>query len=87
MHEIALALLALDHIYHEKSLAEYEEASRLVEKRVQKMFPGFTVAYAVEIGAVSVGDRAYQHGGVAHVLLPIPDKRKEEEARFTPVQV
>lgn len=63
MHEIAQELLALNHIYYEKSLAEYEEASRLVEERVQKMLPGFTVAHAVEIGTVGIGDRAYQHGG------------------------
>jgi hypothetical protein len=41
------------------------------KSRYKQAFPGFAIAYAVEIGTVGAGAEMYQHGGVAHVLLPV----------------
>lgn len=71
MKELFHLLLALDRLYFEGSEDEYEQARQRVETEIQKHLPGFTVAYAVEIGTVSAGEGTYQHGGVAHVLLPV----------------
>lgn len=70
MQEMYQMLLALDHLYFTVSFDEYEEARQTVETQIQQLLPGFTLAYAVELGTVGAGDTAYQHGGVAHVLLP-----------------
>jgi len=74
MQDIYQALLALNHLYCEASLDEYEQAQQALEKRIQQLFPGFTVAYAVEIGMVGTGEAAYHHGGVMHVLFPLEEK-------------
>jgi hypothetical protein len=62
-----------DEEHLEGSEDDYEQARQEVEVQIQKVLLGFTVAYAVEIGTVSVGEGTYQHGGVAHVLLPVED--------------
>jgi hypothetical protein len=74
MREIYSALLALDYLYFTVPLHEYEEARHVVEMQVQRLLPGFTIAYVVEMGTVGAGDTAYQHGGVAHVLLPVREQ-------------
>jgi len=77
MLEMDKALLALDRMYRGECLAEYEAAKQQVEAYVQKFFPGFTVAYALELGTVGAGENAYQHGGVAHVLMPIGEQASD----------
>lgn len=84
MQDISQALLALDRLYGDASLAEYQEALSVLEEQLQQAFPGFTIAYAVEIGTAGADDAAYHHGGVAHVLLPVEAKEhgeKQEEKR------
>ena len=73
MHELSQLLLALDCLYRNESLDEYEQARQMVEAQIKKVLPGFTVAYSLEMGTVGAGDKTYQHGGVAHVLLPIKE--------------
>lgn len=58
-------------------LSAYEQAREKLEAQIQSLLPGFTTAYAVEIGTVGSGDKTYHHGGVAHVLLPC-EKRIEK---------
>lgn len=74
MQELRQLLLTLDCLYRDDTLAEYEQARELAEMQIKKTLPGFTVAYAVEIGTVGAGEDTYQHGGVAHVLLPLQAK-------------
>jgi hypothetical protein len=74
MEELRQALLDLDELYHSLTIAEYEQERAKVERRVQELLPGFTVAYAVEIGSVGSGEEGYTHGGVAHVLMPVRKK-------------
>jgi hypothetical protein len=50
---------------------EYEQARQMAEAQIKGVLPGFTVAYALEIGTAGAGEKTYQHGGVGHVLLPI----------------
>lgn len=70
------ALHALDQLYCEASLEEYEQARQALEIQVHQMLPGFTVAYALEIGTVGAGDAAYYHGGVMHVLFPLLEEQE-----------
>ena len=74
MQDLHYALHTLDHLYFEASLEEYEYARQVVEAHIQQILPGFTVAYALEIGTVGVGDTAYYHGGVMHVLFPLGEQ-------------
>jgi hypothetical protein len=76
MNTILQALLALNTLYDASTLQEYEIALQALEAQVKREFPGFTIAYAVEIGTVGAGDERYQHGGVAHVLLPLGERTK-----------
>lgn len=70
MQELYQMLLALDHLYRSESLAEYEQARMMVEAQIKKALPGFPIAYVLEMGTVGAGNEVYQHGGVAHLLLP-----------------
>ncbi len=74
MQDISHALLALNRLYCDASLDEYEQAQQTLEKRIQQLFPGFTIAYAVEIDMVGTGEAAYHHGGIMHVLFPLEEK-------------
>lgn len=74
MQDLHHALHALDHLYFEVSLEEYEHARLVVEERIQRVLPGFTVAYALEISTVGAGDTAYYHDGVMHVLFPLEEQ-------------
>ena len=74
MQGIHRALLTLNRLYCDASLDEYEQAQQALEKRIQHLFPGFTIAYAVEIGMVGTGEAAYHHGGVMHVLFPLEER-------------
>jgi hypothetical protein len=76
MQEMDKALRTLDDMYFTACLAEYEAARQQVEAYVHQLFPGFTLAYAVEIGTVGAGEQTYQHGGVAHVLIPVREGAK-----------
>lgn len=76
MQELMQLLLTLDRLYRDPSLDEYEKARQMVEAKIKETLPGFTVAYAVEIGTVGAGEETYQHGGVAHVLLPLRVSRE-----------
>ena len=71
MQEVLHALLMLNDVYYASPQDVYEEARQLVEERIQRELPGFTIAHAIEIGIVGAGDTQYHHGGVAHVLLPL----------------
>ncbi len=71
MKAIQLALLALTALYDDSTLQEYETALQVLEAQVKRELPGFTIAHAIEISTVGAGDERYQHGGVAHVLLPL----------------
>lgn len=71
MEELSQALLDLDQLYTEESLSSYEQAREKLEAQIRNLIPGFTLAYAIEIGTVGAGEKTYQHGGVAHVLFPI----------------
>ncbi len=73
MQELYALLLALDCLYSNETLAEYEQARQMLETQIKKVLPGFTVAYALEVGTVGAGDETRQHGGVAHVLLPMQE--------------
>jgi len=76
MNAIQQALLALNTLYDASTLQEYEKSLQALEEQVKREFPGFTIAHAVEIGTVGAGEERYQHGGVAHVLLPLREKTK-----------
>lgn len=71
MQELSYLLLALDRLYSNISLTEYEAARQRAEAQIKKVLPGFTVGYALEMGTVGAGEETYQHGGVAHVVLPV----------------
>ena len=75
MEELAQALRDLDDLYFEGSFSAYEQAREKLEAQIESLLSGFTLAYAIEIGTVGAGARTYQHGGVAHVLLPCKKKR------------
>jgi hypothetical protein len=70
MEELSQALLGLDYLYSQGSFSAYERAREQLEAQIQSWFPGFTLAYAVEIGTVGAGENTFHHGGVGHVLLP-----------------
>lgn len=70
MEKLAQALRDLDDLYFQESSSVYEQAREKLEAQIESLLPGFTLAYASEIGTVGAGERTYQHGGVAHVLLP-----------------
>ena len=76
MQELYSLLLALDCLYSSETLAEYEQARQVAEAQIKKVLPGFTVGYALEVGTIGAGNETYQHGGVAHVLLPIQEREK-----------
>ena len=73
MQELSQLLLTLDCLYRDETLDEYEQARQIVEEQIKTMLPGFTIAYSLEMGTVGAGDETYQHGGVAHVLMPIKE--------------
>lgn len=58
MQKLSQLLLSLDRLYFEGSEDEYEQARQRVEMQIQKVLPGFTVAYAAEIGTVSAVEGA-----------------------------
>ena len=66
MQQLLTLLSDLDRLYHDGSLAEYEQTLQTAIKQVQQTFPGFTIAYA-EIA--TIGEERYLHGGMRHVLL------------------
>ncbi len=69
MQDIFKSLQELDLLYHSDSLEEYEQTWQIVAQSIRQMFPGFTLAYA-ELYTAGIGRRA--HGGMRHVLFPIP---------------
>jgi hypothetical protein len=74
MNAIQQALLTLNTLYDASTLQEYEDSLQALEAQVKRDLPGFTIAFAVEIGTVGAGDERHQHGGVAHVLLPLGER-------------
>ena len=62
-------LYELDKLYHTAPLAIYETALQAAITQIERAFPGFTIAYA-EIYAA--GSQREAHGGMRHVLLPLP---------------
>lgn len=67
MHLIYTLLNELDTLYTAETLGEYEEALTIVERKVQHVMPGFTIAYAQ---LATVGSEREQSGRMAHVLAP-----------------
>jgi len=70
MNNIAQMLLALDDLCYALLQDEYEQERTKVASQIALFLPGFTIAYAVELGTVGAGENIYLHGGVGHVLLP-----------------
>ena len=68
MQEIFDALQRLDQLYHADNLSTYEQYWQDVCKRIETLYPGFTLAYA-EI--YSAGSTREPLGSMRHVLLPI----------------
>ncbi len=67
MHLIFALLSELDKLYTTETLTEYEEAVVTVARTVQRLCPGFTIAYAQ---LATVGSEREQSGRMAHVLAP-----------------
>jgi hypothetical protein len=78
MQELHTLLLALDHLYFTASAACYEQERQKVAAHIQQLLPGFTIAYAIELGTVGAGEETYQHGGIAHVLVPVQEHSSRE---------
>lgn len=74
MHDLHHALRTLDRLYRDVSLEEYEQARQVLTIQIQQLLPGFTVAYALEIGTVGAGNGVSSHGSVMHVLFPIVEE-------------
>ncbi len=72
MHTLFALLAELDQLYTTETLTEYEEAIQTVERKVQSVCPGFTIAYAE---LATVGEKRTLSGAMAHVLVP---QRTEE---------
>jgi hypothetical protein len=58
----------LDELYYTASLALYEATLQLAISQLERMLPGFTIAFA-EIFAI--GAEREQHGGMRHVIMPV----------------
>lgn len=56
----------LDELYYIASLALYEATLQLAISQLERMLPGFTIAFA-EI--FTVGAERQQHGGMRHVIM------------------
>ena len=73
MKQFTALLQDLDCLYRSDALAEYEQTLQTAAEQVSQTFPGFTIAYA-EI--YTVGSDRYAHGGMRHVLLPLPEQNR-----------
>src|SRR3981081_2908638 len=74
MQTIYHALAALNDLYYDVSCEEYQEALQMLEERIQRELPGFTIGHAIEIGTVGAGD-------AADVVRPAMEFLDHEEMR------
>lgn len=56
MWELTQLLLALDRLYRNSSMDEYEQARQMAEAQIKTILPGFTIAYALEMRTVGAGE-------------------------------
>lgn len=73
MSVLLASLRELDCLYHAGSLDVYEQTWQHVERLIQHIFPGFTIAYAELYNA---GQERTAHGGMRHVLLPLAERNE-----------
>lgn len=59
-------LQELDELYYTVPLAIYEATLQLAIAQLERMFPGFTIAFA-EI--YTIGSARQAHGGMCHVIM------------------
>ncbi len=69
MRHILTLLQELDRLYEKDSLELYEKQWQETAKLIQRMFPGFTIAYAelFNSGVCRLSDAAMRH-----VIVPQP---------------
>jgi hypothetical protein len=67
MNRILHLLTRLDELYHEGNLDAYEQRWQEAALQIERLCPGFSLAYAEIYNA---GAKRMSHGGMRHVLLP-----------------
>jgi hypothetical protein len=69
MQHILTLLQELDQLYNQDSIEMYEKQWQEIATLIQRMFPGFTIAYAELYNS---GMSCLSDAAMRHVLLPKP---------------